>query len=61
MDRAGQRHRWALSRSPTETLLERRSTLPHSDATAEDLTYVDDAVEAIGPPSNARRSGQVTT
>jgi UDP-glucose 4-epimerase len=29
-----------------ETLLERRSALPHDDATAEDLTYVDDAVEA---------------
>jgi nucleoside-diphosphate-sugar epimerase len=29
-----------------ETLLERRSSLPHDDATAEDLTYVDDAVEA---------------
>jgi UDP-glucose 4-epimerase len=29
-----------------QTLLERRAALPHDDATAEDLTYVDDAVEA---------------
>ena len=29
-----------------ETLLERRSTMSHDDAAAEDLTYVDDAVEA---------------
>jgi len=29
-----------------ETLLERRATMPHDDAAAEDLTYVDDAVEA---------------
>lgn len=29
-----------------EALLERRTALPHDDATAEDLTYVDDAVEA---------------
>jgi nucleoside-diphosphate-sugar epimerase len=29
-----------------ETLLERRPALPHDDATAQDLTYVDDAVEA---------------
>ncbi len=29
-----------------QTLLERRSALPHDDATEEDLTYVDDAVEA---------------
>jgi len=29
-----------------QTLLERRSALPHDDDTAEDLTYVDDVVEA---------------
>jgi len=29
-----------------ETLLERRATMPHDDAAAEDLMYVDDAVEA---------------
>jgi len=29
-----------------ETLLERRATMLHDDAAAEDLTYVDDAVEA---------------
>jgi len=29
-----------------EALMERRAALPHSEATGEDLTYVDDAVEA---------------
>src|SRR5262245_27524460 len=29
-----------------EALLEHRTALPHNDGTAEDLTYVDDAVEA---------------
>jgi len=29
-----------------EALMERRAALPHSEATVEDLTYVDDAVEA---------------
>ena len=40
-----------------ETLLERRSTLPHSDATAEDLTYVDDAVEATWAAVEAPGAG----
>lgn len=40
-----------------ETLLERRSTLPHSDATAEDLTYVDDAVEATWAAAEAPGAG----
>jgi UDP-N-acetylglucosamine/UDP-N-acetyl-alpha-D-glucosaminouronate 4-epimerase len=36
-----------------ETLLTHRSTLPHNDATAEDLTYVDDAVEATWAAAEA--------
>jgi UDP-glucose 4-epimerase len=40
-----------------ETLLERRATLPHSDAAAEDLTYVDDAVEATWAAAEVPRVG----
>ena len=43
-----------------QTLLERRSALPHDDATAEDLTYVDDAVEATcAAAESATAVGQV--
>jgi len=42
-----------------EALLERRTALPHDDATAEDLTYVDDAVEATCAAGEApKASGQ---
>jgi nucleoside-diphosphate-sugar epimerase len=42
------------------TLLERRSALPHDDATAEDLTYVDDAVEATcAAAESPNAAGQV--
>jgi nucleoside-diphosphate-sugar epimerase len=43
-----------------ETLLERRSALSHDDATAEDLTYVDDAVEATWAAAESpNAAGQV--
>jgi UDP-glucose 4-epimerase len=42
------------------TLLERRAALPHDDATAEDLTYVDDVVEATcAAAESATAVGQV--
>jgi UDP-glucose 4-epimerase len=43
-----------------QTLLERRASLPHDDATAEDLTYVDDVVEATcAAAESATAVGQV--
>jgi UDP-glucose 4-epimerase len=43
-----------------QTLLERRAALPHDDATAEDLTYVDDVVEATcAAAESATAVGQV--
>ena len=43
-----------------QTLLERRAALPHDDATAEDLTYVDDVVEATcAAAESAAAVGQV--
>ena len=43
-----------------EALLERRTALPHDDATAEDLTYVDDAVEATRAAAEASKAAGQT-
>jgi UDP-glucose 4-epimerase len=50
----------ALIPELVEALLERRTALPYDDATAEDLTYVDDAVEATRAAAEALKAAGQT-
>ena len=50
----------ALIPELVEALLERRTALPYDDATAEDLTYVDDAVEATCAAAEAPKAAGQT-